>query len=45
MLDQRTIHPALLTADEALQQRIQCQPLLQWKALNVRRHKLGEERG
>ena len=45
LLDQGTIHPALLTADEALQQRIQCQPLLQWKALNVRRHKLGEERG
>ena len=32
-------HPSLLTSDTNLQQRIQVQPLLEWKALNVRRHK------
>lgn len=33
------IDSTILTADTALQQRIQSQPLLEWKALNVRRHK------
>jgi predicted nucleotidyltransferase component of viral defense system len=39
LLDQGVIDPVLLTADESLQQRIQCQPLHAWKALNVKRHK------
>ena len=39
LLDQGVIDPTLLTADESLQRRIQCQPLLEWKALNVKRHK------
>jgi len=42
LLDHGVIAPALLTADTQLQQRIQTQPLLEWKALNVRRHKLTE---
>jgi hypothetical protein len=33
------IDPTFLTADKSLQRRIQCQPLLAWKALNVRQHK------
>jgi len=37
--DRGMIDPTLLTADESLQRRIQCQPLLEWKALNVRQHK------
>lgn len=39
LLDRGVIDPTLLTADASLQRRIQGQPLLQWKALNVRRHK------
>jgi len=39
LLDQGVIDPTLLTADESLQRHIQCQPLLEWKALNVRQHK------
>jgi len=39
LLDKGEIDPKLLTADEALQDRIRRQPLLEWKALNVRRHK------
>jgi hypothetical protein len=39
LLDRGVIDPTLLTADESLQRRIQCQPLLEWKALNVRKHK------
>jgi len=35
------IRPSLLTADEALAERIRCHPLLEWKALNVRQHKRG----
>ena len=38
LLDRGVIDPTLLTADASLQRRIQGQPLLQWKALNVRRH-------
>ncbi len=39
LLDKGEIDSRILTADTALQQRIQRQPLLEWKALNVRRHK------
>lgn len=38
-LDNGIIDSSLLTADRTLQIRIQKQPLLEWKALNVRRHK------
>jgi predicted nucleotidyltransferase component of viral defense system len=40
LLDQGEIDPSLLTTDPSLQRRIQCQPLLEWKALNVRQYKL-----
>ncbi|MBI4776967.1 MAG: nucleotidyl transferase AbiEii/AbiGii toxin family protein [Deltaproteobacteria bacterium] len=39
LLDRGVIDPTLLTADTSLQQRIRSQPLLEWKALNVKRHK------
>lgn len=39
LLDQGQIDASLLTAEPSLQRRIQSQPLLEWKALNVRRHK------
>ena len=39
LLDQGIIDASLLTSDISLQQRIQKQPLLEWKALNVRQHK------
>lgn len=39
LLEHGRIDSSLLTSDKALQKRIQSQPLLQWKALNVRRHK------
>ena len=39
LLDRGEIDPTLLTADLSLQHRIRSQPLLEWKALNVRRHK------
>lgn len=39
LLDRGEIDGSLLTTDTTLQQRIQAQPLLKWKALNVRRHK------
>ena len=38
LLDKGEIDPTILTADTALQERIQGQPLLEWKALNVRKH-------
>lgn len=38
LLDRGVIDSTILTADMALQRRIQSQPLLEWKALNVRRH-------
>lgn len=38
LLDRGVIDPTLLTTDTSLQQRIRSQPLLEWKALNVRRH-------
>jgi len=43
LLDRGMIDPTLLTADESLQRRIQSQPLLEWKALNVRQYKLRGE--
>lgn len=39
LLDQGVIDPTFLTEDKALQLRMQNQPLLEWKAINVRRHK------
>ena len=39
LLDRGEIDPAILTNDPILQKRIQNQPLLEWKALNVRQHK------
>jgi hypothetical protein len=39
LLDQGEIDASVLTPDKALQARIQCQPLLQWKAINLKRHK------
>ncbi len=39
LLDQGIIDPSILTPDAELQQRIQRQPLLEWKALNVRQYK------
>ena len=39
LLDRGEIDAGLLTCDTSLQERIHDQPLLQWKALNVRRHK------
>ena len=36
LLDNGDIKPELLTNDQKLQERIQNQPMLQWKALNVR---------
>lgn len=39
LLDQGKIHASLLTSDRILQQRIQSQPLLKWKAINVHKHK------
>lgn len=39
LLDQGEIDATILTADTVLQERIQYQPLLQWKALNVKQHK------
>jgi predicted nucleotidyltransferase component of viral defense system len=44
LLDRGVIDATLLTADTSLQRRIQVQPLLEWKAINVRRHK-GREGG
>jgi hypothetical protein len=39
LLDQGVVDPSILTADASLQRCITAQPLLQWKALNVRVHK------
>jgi predicted nucleotidyltransferase component of viral defense system len=39
LLDHGEIDSSILTADSTLQQRIQKQPLLEWKAVNVRKHK------
>ena len=39
LLDRGEINSTILTADKALQKCIQQQPLLEWKALNVRQYK------
>jgi hypothetical protein len=39
LMDRGVIDSTILTADASLQKRIQDQPLLEWKAFNVRRHK------
>jgi predicted nucleotidyltransferase component of viral defense system len=39
LLESGEINPALLTDDEVLQEYIRRQPLLQWKAVNVRKYK------
>ena len=39
LLDEGEIDATMLTSDTALQERIQAQPLLEWKAQNVRRFK------
>lgn len=39
LLDHGEIDSTILTSDRILQKRIQSQPLLEWKAINVRRHK------
>jgi hypothetical protein len=39
LLDKGEIDSTILTADQTLQKRIQKQPLLEWKALNVRKHR------
>lgn len=39
LLHRGEVQPALLTDDPALQQRIQAQPMLAWKAQHVRTHK------
>ena len=38
-LDRGEVDASILTSDTTLQERIQAQPLLEWKALNVRRYK------
>ena len=39
LLERGRVDATLLTSDTGLQDRIRRQPLLRWKALNVRRHK------
>lgn len=39
ILDHGEIRAELLTADDAIAERIRTHPLLQWKAVNVRQHK------
>ena len=39
LIEKGEIDATILTSDMSLQERIQAQPLLQWKALNVRHHK------
>ena len=39
LLDEGQIDATMLTSDPALQERVRGQPLLEWKAQNVRRHK------
>ena len=39
LLEEGEIDATILTSDPTLQKRIKAQPHLQWKALNVRRHK------
>ncbi len=39
LLDEGDIEPSLLTSDPAMIERIKSHPLLQWKALNVQKHR------
>ncbi len=39
LLDRGVVDATLLTADADLQRRIQVQPLLEWKAINVKQHR------
>ena len=39
LLDDGVVDASILTPDEKLQQRIRNQPLLEWKAINVRKHR------
>ena len=39
ILDQGEIEPELLTTDGEMAERIRIHPLLQWKAVNVRKHR------
>ncbi len=39
LLERGEIDATILTTEPSLQERIQAQPLLEWKALNVRRHR------
>ena len=39
ILDQGKIDGSILTSDPDLQMRIESHPSLQWKAINVKRHK------
>jgi hypothetical protein len=39
LLEKGEIDPSILTEDSALQERIRSQPLLEWKAINVRKFK------
>jgi hypothetical protein len=39
LLDSGVIEPHLLTTDSEMQQKINNQPMLKWKALNVARHR------
>ena len=39
ILDQGEIEPGLLTTDDEMADRIRLHPLLQWKAVNVRKHR------
>jgi predicted nucleotidyltransferase component of viral defense system len=39
LLDTGKIDPSLLTSDNELAERIKLHPMLEWKALNVRKHK------
>lgn len=39
LLDEGQIDATILTTDTSLQERIQVQPMLEWKAFNVRRYK------
>ncbi|HUT03447.1 MAG TPA: nucleotidyl transferase AbiEii/AbiGii toxin family protein [bacterium] len=41
LLEHGEIKPSLITSDGALAERIAQHPLLEWKALNVQRHKAG----
>ena len=39
LLDRGEVDASILTSDTTLQERIQAQPMLEWRALNVRRYK------